>query len=312
MAGAPEGICILRSTTVILLFFWATPCLAAGELITPAAPAVSSTAPPPSAPAVPREEMIRRMVAWTGLPARQIVSFGDGVAVALVDGPPSGARTGLVKGLALRGEAVDEETAVSLGWRSMRSTVDIDCDHGRDLVRSMEVFADHDLKGASGPKLPGTWGQPDRLAYLGAVISAVCKGGSSCRSGGLAAAQPAAPARRSPSRRSRRSHRSGRHRTPPRPLPRPQTASGRKPVSAPTTGAGPVVQIAAGGSEEGARRALASLQAPGLAGLTRSVQMATKDGKPLYRAVVGGFTSRAAAVSFCQDLQKTGHACLVR
>ena len=257
------------------------------------------------------------MVAWTGLPARQIVGFGDGVAVALVEGPPSGARTGLVKGLALRGEAVDEETAASLGWRSMRSAVDIDCDHGRDLVRSMEVFADHDFKGAaSSPKLPGTWGQPDRLAWLGSVIAAVCKGGSSAAE--VAASPPPSPPA-VPARRAKPTPALAAL-TPFRPPPHPASSAPAPatskplamPASALPTGAGPVVQIAAGGSEEGARRALASLQAPSLVGLTRSVLTATKDGKPLYRAVVGGFASRAAAVSFCQDLQKTGHACLVR
>ena len=153
----------------------------------------AAAAQPASTPAVPHDEMIRRMVAWTGLPARQIVGFGDGVAVAVVSGAGSGAHTGVIKDLSLRAEVVDDDTAASLGWRSMRSTVDIDCDHGRDLVRSMEVFADHDLKGpSSSPKLPGGWGQPDRLAYLGGVIAAMCKGGS--------AAADISPPKRPPSR----------------------------------------------------------------------------------------------------------------
>ena len=258
--------------------------------------------------------MIRRMVAWTGLPARQIVGFGDGVAVAVVSGAGNGARTGVIKDLSLRAEVVDDDTAATLGWRSMRSTVDIDCDHGRDLVRSMEVFAAHDLKGpSSSPKLPGGWGQPDRLAYLGGVITALCKGGSVAvdTSPPTRAAAPAHQARSKPTSPARPpaalTSNTAPVISPPaaaKPAPTPPLA--RRPAG------GPVVQIAAGGSEAGARQALASLQAPGLAGLTRSVQIAAKDGKPLYRAVIGGFASRAEAASFCAALQKAGHACLVR
>ncbi len=237
------------------------------------------------------------------------MGFGDGVAVAIVgEGPQVGGRVGLVKSLPLRAEVVDETTAATLGWRSMRSTIDIDCDHRKDLVLSMEVFAEHDLKGASSkPKLPGTWGQPDRLAYLGGVISAVCRGGYVTAEAPTRAwseavvAPPSSPARLPPARRGH----------PPVTATRPEPVAAVRPASS-AAADGPVVQIAAGGSEEGARRALAQLQAPSLAGLNRFVQTATKDGKPLYRAVIGGFASKAAAVAFCAALEKSGRTCLVR
>ncbi len=254
--------------------------------------------------------MIRRTVAWTGLPARSIVAFGDGVAVAILGGWQPGRRTNMVSGLPLRAEVVDEATAASLGWRSMRATVDIDCDHRRDMVKEMVVFDDHDLKGQSSrPTLPTTWGQPDRLAYLGGVIAAVCQGvkpAGSPEPSELAKSTVTSP----PPVVSRR----------PTTAPAPTPAKVRGAVASiapipsrePRAAAGPVVQIAAGGSEEGARHALQALQAPGLAGLTREVQKATKDGKPLYRAVIGGFASRGDAVSFCQALQKARQSCLVR
>ena len=49
-----------------------------------------------------------------------------------------------------------------------------------------------------------------------------------------------------------------------------------------------------------------------MAGKTKRVEPTTADGKTLYRASVGGFTSRQEAVAFCDALKSRGRACLVR
>ncbi|MHB8530360.1 MAG: SPOR domain-containing protein [Caulobacteraceae bacterium] len=291
---------MISRTAGILIFVCGAWTLGAAAPLAP-----PSAAPPAPDEAVPREEMIRRMVAWTGLPARTIIGFGDGVAVAIVGGQAGGGHGGVTKGISLRAEVVGEAAAASLGWRSMRSTVDIDCDHRRDLVTAMEVFADHDLKGVSKrPALPGVWGEPDRLAYLGGVISALC-GNRVVASG---ASSPAVSPR--PLRIDKGS------RGPPTIVSVPATARPTVTAKAATPTAPSVasaaVQIAAVSHEAAARRALARLETPAMAGLTRRVDTVRKNGQMIYRAVVAGFASRAEARSFCASLRKAGQDCLVR
>jgi hypothetical protein len=57
---------------------------------------------------------------------------------------------------------------------------------------------------------------------------------------------------------------------------------------------------------------IARLMPGQMAGKTKRVEPTTADGKTLYRASVGGFTSRQEAVAFCEALKSRSHACLVR
>ena len=54
----------------------------------------------------------------------------------------------------------------------------------------------------------------------------------------------------------------------------------------------------------------AAAAAPG--GKSRMVEAASKDGKTFYRAFVGGFTSHADAVAYCETLKAKGKACFVK
>lgn len=47
-------------------------------------------------------------------------------------------------------------------------------------------------------------------------------------------------------------------------------------------------------------------------GKTKQVEKVDRDGTTLYRALVGGFASRADAVTFCDTLRAKGEACTVR
>lgn len=49
-----------------------------------------------------------------------------------------------------------------------------------------------------------------------------------------------------------------------------------------------------------------------MAGKTKRVEPVTADGRTLYRAAVGGFTSRQEAAAFCEALKSRSQACLVR
>jgi cell division protein FtsN len=57
---------------------------------------------------------------------------------------------------------------------------------------------------------------------------------------------------------------------------------------------------------------IARLMPGQMAGKTKRVEPVTADGKTLYRAAVGGFTSRQEAAAFCEALKARGRACLVR
>jgi outer membrane biosynthesis protein TonB len=84
-----------------------------------------------------------------------------------------------------------------------------------------------------------------------------------------------------------------------------------------STGAsgGAVVQIGAFADSAQADKSWGDLARamPGpMAGKTRKVETVAKDGKTLFRAYVGGFASRADAVSFCASLKAAGKPCFVK
>lgn len=57
---------------------------------------------------------------------------------------------------------------------------------------------------------------------------------------------------------------------------------------------------------------VASLLPGQMAGKTKRVEPVTTDGRTLYRAAVGGFTSRQEAMAFCEALKSRSRACFVR
>jgi cell division septation protein DedD len=114
--------------------------------------------------------------ARTGLPRGWIVSNKPGVVVAIRDRDSLGARTPGEK-VRLQGEIVDDEAAERLGYRSMRSAVEVNCETRRDRVLEMEVFDSPNLKGTGRKRtVPGGWVQPSQDAYMADVIRTVCRG----------------------------------------------------------------------------------------------------------------------------------------
>jgi cell division septation protein DedD len=82
-----------------------------------------------------------------------------------------------------------------------------------------------------------------------------------------------------------------------------------------TTEAGPVAQIGAFSSQALAEKGwndVAGLQPGKMAGKTKKVEVATRDGKTFYRAFVGGFASRSDASAFCASLVAAGKGCIVK
>jgi len=78
---------------------------------------------------------------------------------------------------------------------------------------------------------------------------------------------------------------------------------------------GPVAQIGAFSSQGLAEKGwndVAALQPGKMAGKTKKVEVATRDGKTFYRAFVGGFASKADASAFCSTLTAAGKGCIVK
>ena len=117
----------------------------------------------------------RRAVNVANLPRASVVFAGADLVVAIRDRGVRSAGGGVFEGVALQGEVISEQGAQALGYRSMRSTLSIDCVRRRDLVTRMTVYADANAKGlAIVRQVPGDWAQPSPGAYLAAVNRAIC------------------------------------------------------------------------------------------------------------------------------------------
>jgi cell division protein FtsN len=84
---------------------------------------------------------------------------------------------------------------------------------------------------------------------------------------------------------------------------------------APAAAGAAVVQIGAFSSPALADKGwgdVAKAMPGAMAGKTKTVQVVDKDGKTFYRTSVGGFASRADAVSFCVSLKAAGKSCIVK
>lgn len=117
----------------------------------------------------------RRAIAASGLPRASIVSVKPDMVVAIRNRGTPSAGGGVIEGVVLQGEVVSSNAAQVMGYRSMRSTVNVDCVRRRDLVVKMAVFSEPNAKGeVVNRQVPGGWVQPSPDAYLSDVMRSVC------------------------------------------------------------------------------------------------------------------------------------------
>ena len=200
--------------------------------------------------------------------------------------------------IGLQGEVVDDAAADQLGYRSMRSLVEVNCETRRDRVVEMEVFALPNLKGVGQKRLlPGGWVQPSEDAYMADVIRAVCK------------RHAVEPGPKSP--------------TGPAPavkLDKPKIAavpSPQAPIAAelrplPLAPQTFTLQVGALDSEVAAHAALSKFS--GLSGKERPTRIETinLDARTYYRALIDGFANRPEAQAYCAQVAKLHGPCLIR
>jgi hypothetical protein len=270
----------------------------------------------------PQKPRIDAFVAGSGLPRSWVVSVKPEIVVAIRDRDSLKPGEGAQK-VRLQGEAADEEMAGRLGYRSMRSLVEINCETRRDRVMEMEVFAQHDLKGAAQKRpVPGGWIQPSEDAYLADVIRAACRAPKPPQAQTATEVPQLRPAvsatartapRPTPSPAPARSDSASSGPTRADPAPRLMAVVATAVASAPPAAAGHTqAQIGALNSAADARRALDKL-APGLpGGLSTRVEVATVGGRTYYRAMIAGFAAPAQAQAFCAEQRRRGGPCLTR
>jgi len=255
-----------------------------------------SAAPGRAEPPSPgRQKQVDQFAQRTGLPRASVVAVTPDLVVAIRDRDALAARAP-ADPVRLQGEAVDDEAAARLGWRSMRSVVGVNCESRRDKVLELEVFDQPALKGPGRKRpVPGGWVQPSEDAYMSDVIRAVC------RAAPRAEAAPQAPSEAP---------------APPTPAPKPAPPALKppqlRPASAPPppkpASGGPAVQLGALDSEADARRLL-SKAGPLGPGLSTEIQAAQVGTRTFYRARIIGFATRREAQAWCD---KAGGDCLVR
>lgn len=272
----------------------------------------------------------QRAIAASGLPRASVVSVKSDMVVAIRSRGALSQGGGVVEGVVLQGEVVSPQAGQFVGYRSMRSTVNIDCGRRRDMVVKMTVFTEPGAKGvAINRHVPGGWVQPSPDAYLSDVIRAVCS--ALPRQAAAPEVKPieteaqlrtslAAPDSDGPLRTSLDA-RAGRAPVPPKtppaeepPAPAPP-APVRKAAEPPPRVAPPApplrartpgkvaVQIAAASSDAQARQALSKLRGRIVAPLSPDVRTVVVDGKTFHRALITGFQTRAEAQAFCASLQ---------
>jgi hypothetical protein len=243
---------------------------------------------------------------------------GAGVAI-----PASGE----VRGVELTIETTGDQAAAAHGYRSMASTVDIDCSGGRDRVRSARAFEGAHLAGPSRPRpVSGQWVRPNPEAYLAKVIGQVCA------SEGMPPARSAPQAAAAPRRPAEEMSRASVTATPATRLAASLTAPASASPPSRAAGAGDVraamlqrtataSQVAAGGryraqlassdSRPAAQAVLDRLGAQIRPPLAGEVQVANVRRRTVYRSIVVNFATSVDAQAFCTRMKSAGRDCLV-
>jgi cell division septation protein DedD len=264
-----------------------------------------------------RQELVARMVRWTGVSPKAVVSSTPEFIVALLRRGSKDAG-GVVSNVEIEGEIIDDTLIQTRGWRSMRTSLRVNCLNQKTRIDAMDIYAEHGRRGGGTPaKIPAGWVQPSDGAYLMDVVGAVCGGAGSRVPAPIptttpvqvAAAEPQTPPPASLS-----------YARPPAPSSPPAALSGpapqpAAPMAAPSRRPGAaLVQIAALPTQEEAEAALKALtdHTPLSAGLSTRIEPAVVHGKRYYRTQITGFSSADDAERFCAQIRGSGGACFVR
>jgi hypothetical protein len=251
--------------------------------------------PPPLTPPYPDPNDPAAMGRWFGqtthLPAKSILAVTDNAIFAAFPHHDSGPYWTVD----VRLESITPQSTVRLGGRSIRLRLNVRCDNNTVRLSFLDVYPGSDLTGAPTHRAPpNTWAMPKPNSYVADAVSLACD--KTFRGPFASLADGAPPPKAEPKLR------------PVAPEPAPEAM-----VRPPHKGRY-AVQIGAYSSAAASDEAWAGLRADmpaatgGLSKATRPVEIR---GRTLYRTIVQGFPSDAAATTFCQTLQTAGRPCLV-
>ena len=248
------------------------------------------------AAAPPRAELVARMIRLSHLPPRSIVFVRPQVGVALLQRGVRGA-DGVVSGVELQSEVMDDETAQVYGWRSMRWRLDVACLDRSTRLGQTEAFLDHALVGPPhpGPR-PEGWVKPTPGAFMGDVITALCGPAKPSKSaplpGPVLARIPSAPAGPMPAK-----------------MASPPCVLAAAPAGSFTVQIGAFLSA---GEADSALEGVVASTAGRTSPLVTRVQPARVHGRLYHRALVSGFSDTSSAEAFCASARTAGGACFVR
>lgn len=260
-------------------------------------PAASQVAPMTgdrNAQAARQKLHVEAFVARTQLPKSAVVSVKPDIVIGFRAAKSSWSPS---EKIGLQGEVVDDEAALRLGYRSMRSIVEVNCESRRDRVVEMEVFSLPNLKGEKQVRtLPGGWVQPSDDAFMADVVRAVCN--SRIQVPTLRPIVTDQPAKKpQPEEKA----------TATTPIvvstDEPKSADSSKTIT---------VQVGSLDSEVAANNALKKYRVLGGAVRSTRIEVAQLGPRTYYRALVQGFSTRQEAQAYCVEVQRQHGPCLVR
>jgi hypothetical protein len=235
--------------------------------------------------------------AWSAPPLANVVEK-DGVKVIIMPTIAAGAgpETSIQVGLDL--EAMTDDAAARVGFRSMRGRVAFDCGQGVNLLSEAVAYDRANLEGEGKPKaLSGKWIRPAPQSLMAAVGDEVCKRPLGTSPVKVTVQNPPAP--NPPAQ-------------PASPTAAAPTAAASSAPPSPARKSAIVAQASASPTAKGAQgvlKALGGLITPPLAG---AVDEATVQGAKVYRADVAGFSSMAEAKAFCAKAASVTKTCWTR
>ena len=292
---------------------------------------VSSAWGQPAPVTYPPSRALGDIASWlqhdTPLLPAQIVDISPAAVTAITAATPMGETRGFLTAIAA--EAMDPTIVGHDGMASWSIPVEIDCDRRVARLGAMTGYHSRDLH--TEPKIireaDSAWVTPVETAPLSSVIRALCDRDFQRPLLGnfKAATAPAARLKPTPSAAPAEA------KTPEVKLPETKSPQSKSPLpkssqpkvhtavtanaGAPATGGAYAVQVGASPSQADTQGLLTHFKAKfadKLGGLTPHVATVVVDGKTINRALVSGFSSSAAANSFCKAVSDSGQACFVR
>jgi hypothetical protein len=209
----------------------------------------------------------------------------------------------------VRLESITPQATEKLGGRSIRLRLNVRCDNGTVRLNFLDVYPGADLTGAPIHRAPpNTWAEPKPNSYVADAVRLACDKTFRGPFAAIAGASPSAAAKTTARPESNRVSAES------APALRARQPLSLEPLVHKSVSGADAAQIGAYSSAAASEEAWQALQTAlpaQMSGLSKVTAPARAGGRTLYRTIVEGFPSTAAAASFCQALRASGRPCLL-